>query len=603
MIHHPGLCAVALAIAVGVSWAAAADVSLSEMRPHPRLFAGDGDLERVRALVASDTTAREWHEKLRARGVALLAQPPVEYRLIGPRLLHVSREALSRISTLALLYRLDGERAFADRAVTELAAVCAFPDWHPAHFLDTAEMTHGVAIGYDWLYDALTPEQRAAIKEAIIEKGLRPALTCYEGGAWWVTSPFNWNQVCNGGIAIGALAIADEEPQIGADVLSRARASVPRSLEEYEPDGGWAEGPGYWDYATRYAVYVLAALNSALGTDLGLSEQPGLARTGDFRIHSVGPLEQTFNYADASASAGPAAEMFWLARRYGRPDYARHERRRPGARSPFDLLWYEPADDAPLDLPLDKAFRRVEVAFFRSAWDDPNATFIGFKGGDNKANHSHLDLGTFVLDALGRRWAVDLGADDYNLPGYFGRERWRYYRLRTEGHNTLTIDGENQDAGARAPLIGFASAPERAFAVADLSAAYPQAQRVRRGIALVGRTHVLIQDEVEAAAPVDLVWTMHTAAEVAVGGASAALTLDGRTMHARILSPEGAEFATASADPGPPQRRNEGVTRLVIRLPKTSSVRLAVVLSPDAGAPLGALSPLNEWLAVAPTSR
>ena len=603
MIHHPGLCAVALAIAVGVSWAAAADVSLSEMRPHPRLFAGDGDLERVRALVASDTTAREWHEKLRARGVALLAQPPVEYRLIGPRLLHVSREALSRISTLALLYRLDGERAFADRAVTELAAVCAFPDWHPAHFLDTAEMTHGVAIGYDWLYDALTPQQRAAIKEAIIEKGLRPALTCYEGGAWWVTSPFNWNQVCNGGIAIGALAIADEEPQIGADVLSRALASVRRSFGEYEPDGGWAEGPGYWDYATRYAVYVLAALNSALGTDLGLSEQPGLARTGDFRIHSVGPLEQTFNYADASASAGPAAEMFWLARRYGRPDYARHERRRPGARGAFDLVWYEPADDAPLALPLDKAFRGVEVAFFRSAWDDAEATFVGFKGGDNKANHSHLDLGTFVLDAQGRRWAEDLGADDYNLPGYFGRERWRYYRLRTEGHNTLTINGKNQDTGARAPLTGFASAPERAFAVADLSAAYPQAQRVRRGIALLSRRHVLVQDEVEAAAPVDLVWTMHTAAGVAVAGASATLTLDGRTMHARILSPEGAEFATASADPGPPQRRNEGVTRLVIRLPKTSSVRLAVVLSPDAGAPVGALSPLNEWLAVAPTSR
>jgi hypothetical protein len=68
-------------------------------------------------------------------------------------------------------------------------------------------------------------------------------------------------------------------------------------------------------------------------------------------------------------------------------------------------------------------------------------------------------------------------------------------------------------------------------------------------------------------------------------------------MHARILSPEGAEFATASADPGPPQRRNEGVTRLVIRLPGASSVRLAVVLSPDAGAAVGALSPLSEWLA------
>ena len=46
------------------------------------------------------------------------------------------------------------------------------------------------------------------------------------------------------------------------------------------------------------------------------------------------------------------------------------------------------------------------------------------------AFHSNLDIGTFVLDAFGERWVVDLGADDYNLPGYFetgGRgRRWTY---------------------------------------------------------------------------------------------------------------------------------------------------------------------------------
>src|SRR6185437_13853424 len=117
---------------------------------------------------------------------------------------------------------------------------------------------------------------------------------------------------------------------------------------------------------------------------------------------------------------------------------------------------------------------------------DPNATFVGFKGGSNAANHAHLDLGSFVLDALGQRWAVDLGPDDYNLPGYFGNKRWTYYRLTTAGHNTLTIDGENQAPSARAPLLAYWSSPDRALAVADLTAAYGKhGTRATRGIELL----------------------------------------------------------------------------------------------------------------------
>ena len=76
--------------------------------------------------------------------------------------------------------------------------------------------------------------------------------------------------------------------------------------------------------------------------------------------------------------------------------------------------------------PTAKLFKGIDVAFLRSDLRDRDAFFIGFKGGDNKANHSHLDLGTFVMDALGERWAIDLGGDEYNMPGYFGKQRWSY---------------------------------------------------------------------------------------------------------------------------------------------------------------------------------
>ena len=82
----------------------------------------------------------------------MIEDPPVVHRLIGPRLLDQSRAALRRISTLAGLYRLDGDHRKADRARLEMLAAAAFPDWNPSHFLDVAEMTNALAIGYDWLY-------------------------------------------------------------------------------------------------------------------------------------------------------------------------------------------------------------------------------------------------------------------------------------------------------------------------------------------------------------------------------------------------------------------------------------------------------------------
>src|SRR5262249_13628184 len=127
---------------------------------------------------------------------------------------------------LALLYRLDGDRRWASRARDELLAAAAFSDWNPPHFLDVAEMVNAFAIGYDWLYDFLSVEDRATIRRALVEKGLRPAEQAYAAKAFWVRATHNWNLVCNGGIAIGALAIGDEEPGLAGTVLAQALAGL-----------------------------------------------------------------------------------------------------------------------------------------------------------------------------------------------------------------------------------------------------------------------------------------------------------------------------------------------------------------------------------------
>jgi hypothetical protein len=581
---------------------------------HPRLLATTDDFAQLKRRIASDAQLQSWHASLQSQAQEILSASPSRYEIPdGLRLLATSRRVMHRVYTLALLYRLDGEQRYAERAWQELDAATRFPDWNPRHFLDTAEMTHAFAIGYDWLYDVWTPEQRAILQRAMAEKGLNPALKVYRSHKGWPRARHNWNQVCNGGIGMGALALADVEPQLAGEALHDALESIQLAMAEFAPDGAWKEGPGYWNYATFYNVVFLAGLQSALGTDFGLSQIGAFKDTGLFPIYLTGPLGRTFNYADGGDHTIFASQMFWLARQFKQPIFAWYERRATSP-SALDLLWFDPAGTGPktTGLPLNKYFHGAEVAVLRSDWENPQALFVGFKAGDNKANHSHLDIGSFVLDAAGVRWAVDLGADDYNLPGYFGRQRWNYYRLRAEGQNTLVINpgqGPDQDPAAKARIVRFESKTERPFAIADLTPAYAKnACRVWRGIALLDQDKVLVQDELQADKPAEVWWFMHTPASVRIEGDGRTATLQqiGTQLRTEILSPPGATFQIMDAEPLPtsphPERqaKNERVRKLAIHLTGVSNTRLAVLLVPkppkgEAAGPAPKLSALSKW--------
>jgi hypothetical protein len=517
---------------------------------------------------------------------------------------------LHRIQTLGLLYQTTGKTIYAERAWRELEAAAQFPDWNPRHFLDTAEMTHAFALAYDWLYDYWSDARKETLRTAIVEKGLRPAETVYNGtGKYsnWHKSRHNWNQVCNGGIAIGALALAHELPGLCGPILENAAKSIQLAMREFAPDGAWAEGPGYWNYATTYNVAFLAALETALGTEFGLSEMEGFRFAGHFPIYLTGPLGRTFNYADGGDSTIRAPHMFWLARKFDQPAYSRYQSK-VASPHPLDLLWVQPIQSDAADLPPNRYFRNAEVVTFRSSWENRDALFVGFKAGDNKANHSNLDLGTFVLDALGARWAVDLGADNYNLPGYFGKNRWTYYRMRAEGHNTLVINPgaePGQDPKAASRIIKFDASATKSIAVADLTPAYAtSAEKVFRGIAF-STSQVLIQDDLHTREPAEVWWFMHTPAQISLDdqGTTAILAQSGKTLRARLLSPAGAKFSVMDAMPLPNsphpenQNKNPGIRKLSIQLKDVRSTTIAVELE-SAGIgekPERELVPLDKW--------
>jgi Heparinase II/III-like protein len=227
--------------------------------------------------------------------------------------------------------------------------------------------------------------------------------------------------------------------------------------------------------------------------------------------------------------------------------------------------------------------------------------FIAFKAGDNAANHANLDVGTFVLDTAGERFAIDLGADDYALPGYFSAgRRFGYYRLATAGQNTLLIDETNQSPKARARTIAFD--PDAAFArgVVDLSPAYPAARTVVRGFALMERRAVAVVDEIDAPAGRRIRWQMHSRAAVRANGDAAELRQGNAVLQARIIGPSGARFVIESATRPAPENPNTGVTRLCVDLTTGDApIRIMVAFalgSPPTAAELApARRPLAAW--------
>lgn len=146
------------------------DIEKLKMPDHPRILWFE---EEINPLVQEISKEAQWlkiHQAILSESDKMLSLPTLERIQIGKRLLDKSRECLKRVFYLSYSYNVTSDLKYLERAEKELLKVSNFTDWNPSHFLDVAEMTMAVSIGYDWLFKHLSDHSRSIIREAILKK-------------------------------------------------------------------------------------------------------------------------------------------------------------------------------------------------------------------------------------------------------------------------------------------------------------------------------------------------------------------------------------------------------------------------------------------------
>ena len=583
---------------------------------HPRLLADDDKFALLKDSIVNNENIKLWFNRdVKASTDALFdaagVYTPTVWNLSdGVRL---DTTGSKNITKIAFVYVVTGEQKYYDAAILELKALCgdAYPDWNPSHLLDVAMTANGVALAYDWLYTKMKaedPEVLALVEQALYEKCLVVADEMYDTNHMFVTNENNWNYVCNGGFVTTAMALSDHE---NADyiakvdnVLNKAYKSIQYGLPQYAPEGDSIEGVSYWAYGTQYLVSLLASISSATTVENPFLNTPGLDLTALYPIYMTGKAG-TYNYADNDMADPVGYLNLWFAEAYDEPAYAWYHKyymADPSHKaSIYDLLYYNPdyynSDEVP-EL-LDYFYTSQAVTAMRHDYNDADSSFLGFKGGETGSPHGDLDIGSFVYDIYGIRWAFDFGKDDYNLLGYWELDaegtRWNYYRKNALGHNTIAINpekGGNQTIGQYAAAIEKnLNNPGGGYVILDMTDVYQKnAVDVKRGFAYINRTQALIRDEFTLKDFGDIYWQMHThaAVEISADGKTATLTQDRKSIELRLFNENGSDYkfetmravAYEGIGTADGENANEGVTKIVIKASNIQKGVFNVLLTP-----------------------
>jgi hypothetical protein len=344
--------------------------------------------------------------------------------------------------------------------------------------------------------------------------------------------------------------------------------------------------------------------------------------TAGYLVNMTGPQKLSFNYADNGVNGGFNPSMFWFASKSGKTSllweergYIGNDRVRGRERLlPAVMIWGGNIRISAIQPPAETFWvgqGAMPVALMRTSWTNPNAIFVGFKAGSPSVNHAHMDVGSFVMDADGVRWAMDFGAQDYNSLEQRGidlwsmrqnSQRWDVFRYNNLVHNTLTIDGKYQLVSGKSNIDTYSSTPDFMNGVSNLSKIVEgQLAEWTRGVAIVNKQYVVVRDEVKATGQeATIQWRLLTSADARITGQnSIELRKDGKRLRIEVAEPARVTMKTWSTTPTQDYDSPNPGTVLVgfeVKAPANANVTLLVKLIPQSARSTSAKIPeLKNW--------
>ena len=556
----------------------------------PRLVLTPAIEKNLKQKIKTDAVVKNYYQAMKLNAQQIQKEALLTRQMEGRRLLAVSREMLYRMTILSMVYRIEKDPTVLKRIDDEVKAVCNFPDWNPSHYLDVAEMSLAIAIALDWTGEALPAETVRLAKTALIEKGIKPSYP-QTGTLGWVNGTNNWNQVCHGGMIAASIMIADIDPVLASNTISRALNGMPHALKQYGPDGLYPEGATYWGYGTSFSVITSSMLESTFGTDFGLAKYPAFLESADFRLLSVAPSGWFYNFADCGDTEGTTGDitLAWFARQTGNSVYLEREKflQAPEAMGKLPrlagagLVWLSQFESKK-EVKLPTAWKGEgdnPVVIFKGGSDSKTEYYFGGKGGRATISHGNMDAGSFIFELDGVRWVVDPGNQNYHDIEKTGFnlwancqncQRWTLLTKNNYGHSTITVNNALHVNSGFASLIDF-KAGDKPEATFDLSKVFGGLlQSATRRFLKEDNRSILIEDRFQLSdSTQNITWQLITTADVEIVKEGAMLRQDGKQLKLENLSHPELKISVISLDPPPLEldRKIEGLKRIEIRMP------------------------------------